>query len=194
MKFFSNATYEASSELADEKGVFPTYEQSIYKNDRKLRNCSLIAIAPTGSRSILVETSPGIEPNFALGYTRKVMGSHEILQLNSVIENLLKEHDIYSEENVRKIINSGLNEIDLPDELKKVFVTAHNISPDWHVKIQAIFQKYTDNAISKTINFPRSATIEDIKRAFILAYDLGCRGLTAYREGSLNDQVITLGG
>jgi len=194
MKFISGTATEASTELAEEKGVFPMWEESIFKDKIKLRNASLLAIAPTGTRSILVDSSAGIEPNFALGYTRKVLGSTEILQINKVLEDVLKEHDIYSEEILRSIITTNsLEGVNLPQEVKEVFVTAHKISPEWHIKIQAMFQKYIDNAISKTVNFSKNATIEDIKQAFLMAYRSGCKGITVYREGSLNDQVINIG-
>jgi ribonucleoside-diphosphate reductase alpha chain len=193
IKFISSTTYDTSVELAKEKGVFPFIDESIFKGKDKLRNSSMLAIAPTGSRSILAETSSGIEPNIALGFTRKILGSIEILQVNKVLEEVLKEHNIHTEENIKEIIktNSLKNIQGLPDEVKKIFVTAYEITPEWHIKMQSIFQKHIDNAISKTINFHKSATIEDIKKAFLLAYDLGCRGLTVYRDGSLHDEVIT---
>ncbi len=194
MKFIAATAAEASEQLAIEKGCFPLWNQSIYKDKIKLRNCSLLAIAPTGSRSIFADTSAGIEPNFALGYTRKVLGSTEILQINNVLESVMKEYDVFSEDVLREIIQTNsLEKVNLPDEVKKVFVTAHNITPDWHVKMQSVFQKYVDNAISKTVNFPKSATIEDIKNAFMSAYNLGCKGITVYREGSLSEQVINIG-
>ncbi|HHI03917.1 MAG TPA: adenosylcobalamin-dependent ribonucleoside-diphosphate reductase [Candidatus Woesearchaeota archaeon] len=192
MKYIAGVAFKMSEELAVEKGVFPLWNKSIYKDKIKLRNCALLAISPTGSRSILADTSPAIEPNFALGYTRKVLGVTEILQINKVLEEVLKEHDLYSEEIIRSIIkNRTLASINLPEDIKKIFVTAHDISPEWHIKMQAIFQKYIDNAISKTINFTKDATIEDIKKAFIMAYDLGCKGITVYREGSLAEEVIS---
>ena len=192
MKYIAGVTFKMSEELAEEKGVFPLWNKSIYKNKLKLRNCALLAISPTGSRSILADTSPAIEPNFALGYTRKVLGVTEILQINKVLEDVLKKHDIYSEEIISNIVKTGsLTNVNLPEEIKNIFVTAYDIKPEWHVKIQAIFQKYIDNAISKTINFSKGATIDDIRNAFIMAYELGCKGITVYREGSLSDEVIT---
>ena len=194
MKYIAGVAFKTSEELGEEKGVFPLWNKSIYKDKMKLRNCALLAISPTGSRSILADTSPAIEPNFALGYTRKVLGVTEILQVNKVLEEVLKKHDIYSEEIIQEIVKSGsLLNINLPEEIKKIFVTAHDIEPEWHIKMQAIFQKYIDNAISKTINFSKNATIDDIKKAFIMAYELGCKGITVYREGSLSEQVINFG-
>ncbi|MFH2020010.1 MAG: adenosylcobalamin-dependent ribonucleoside-diphosphate reductase [archaeon] len=194
MKFIASVVTDESQELAKEKGVFPLWESSIYKGKMKLRNASLLAIAPTGSRSILVDSSAGIEPNFGLGYMRKVLGTTEILQLNKVLEEELKEKDLYSDEIIRKIIRSGsLADVDVPQEMKDIFITAYDINPEWHIKIQAVFQKSIDNAISKTINFPKSATINEIKETFMMAYDLGCKGLTVYREGSLPTEVITIG-
>ena len=154
----------------------------------------MLAVAPTGSRSILAETSAGIEPNFALGYTRKVLGSIDILQLNKVLEDALKEHEIHSDDLIRAIVRVGtIENLDVPKEIKEVFVTAHKINPEWHLKMQSVFQRYIDNAISKTINFPKSATIEQIRNSFLRAYELGCKGITVYREGSLNEQVINIG-
>ncbi|MBN2367950.1 adenosylcobalamin-dependent ribonucleoside-diphosphate reductase [Candidatus Woesearchaeota archaeon] len=194
MRYFSSVAKDASEDLAREKGAFPLWNQSIFNGKTMLRNCSLLAIAPTGSRSILAEASPGIEPNFGLGYTRKILGTTEIQQVNKVLENVLKEYDVYSEEVIRKIVRTGaLDGFEIPEEVKRVFVTAHKISPEWHIKMQAVFQKYIDNAISKTINFPKSATIEEIRKAFMMAYDMGCRGITVYRDGSLNEEVITVG-
>ncbi len=194
IKFISNTAIEASKELAEERAVFPFYRQSIFYDKIRLRNCSLISISPTGSRSILADTSPGIEPNFALGYTRKILGNTEIMHLNPVLEDVLKSLDKYNEENVRKIIQqNSIEGLGLPEKYKRIFVTAHEISPEWHIRMQSIFQKHIDNAISKTINFPKNATIEDIKKSFLLAYDLGCKGITVYREGSLSSQVINIG-
>ena len=195
MKFISSTARNESEKLAEEKGVFPMWKQSVFCNKAKLRNCSLIAIAPTGARSILADTSPGIEPNFALGYTRKVLGNTEITHVNKVLEEVSKEHGIdFSEDIIRKIIQSNsLENLALPEDMKKIFVTAYDIKPEWHIKMQSVFQKHVDNAISKTINFQKSSTTEDIKKSFLLAYELGCRGITVYREGSLSEQVINIG-
>ncbi|MEK6916880.1 MAG: adenosylcobalamin-dependent ribonucleoside-diphosphate reductase [Nanoarchaeota archaeon] len=196
MRFIYTAARQASQELAEEKGEFPMWKESIHYNKSKMRNCSLIAIAPTGARSILADTSPGIEPNFALGYTRKVLGSTEILHINKVLEEVSKETGKeLSEEMVKKIIETNsIDHLELQEEIKRIFVTAHNIKPEWHVKMQATFQKHIDNAISKTINFPKNSTTDDIKKAFLLAYENGCKGITVYREGSLSDQIINIGG
>jgi ribonucleoside-diphosphate reductase alpha chain len=192
MKYIASVAVETSKELAEEKGVFPLWNKSIYKGKAKLRNCSILAISPAGARSILVDSSPGIEPNFALGYTRKVLGNTEILHVNKVLEGVLKEHNLDTDTIIRQIINSGsIKDIDLPKDVKDVFVTAYDITPEWHIKMQSVFQKHIDNAISKTINFKKNATIEDIKNSFVMAYDLGCKGITVYREGSLSDEVIS---
>jgi ribonucleoside-diphosphate reductase alpha chain len=194
MRYIESAAVDMSNELANEKGVFPFWNQSIYKGKTKLRNCSLLAISPTGSRSILADTSSGIEPNFALGYTRKIMGSTEILQVNRVLEDVLKESNLYTEEILKEIISKGsIKNLNLPEEIKNVYVTSFEISPEWQIKMQATFQKHIDNAISKTVNFPKSATIEDIKKVFLLAYDLGCKGTTVYREGSIGNEVYSVG-
>jgi ribonucleoside-diphosphate reductase alpha chain len=180
--------------LADEKGEFPLWKKSTYKDKFKIRNCSLLAISPSGSRSILVDSSPGIEPNFGLGYSRKVLGGTEIYHVNKVLGDVLKEHNLFSEEYIRDIIKtSSLRNIELPKKIKRIFVTAYDIDPKWHVRMQSVFQKYLDNAISKTVNFPKHATIEDIKEVFLMAYDSGCKGLTVYRKTSLENEVITIG-
>jgi len=111
-----------------------------------------------------------------------------------VLGSVLKKHELYKEDIIREIIkSSSLDNVELPEDVKKVFVTAYDISPDWHIKIQSVFQKHVDNAISKTVNFPKTATIEEIKNAFMRAYELGCKGVTVYREGSLDEQVINIG-
>lgn len=204
MKFIKDTGTQMSEELAKERGVFPNWEESIYaegKTKRKLRNATITTIAPTGTLSLLGNCAGGVEPFFAISYKKKSIfrqdGSAEVEQIyvNPAFERVAKEEGFYSEELMKKIADLGsLHEIEeIPEKVKKVFVTAHDITPEWHIKMQAAFQKYTDNAVSKTINFPREATAEDIKNAYLLAYKLGCKGLTVYRDGSKENQVLSTG-
>ena len=155
----------------------------------------MITIAPAGARSVFAETSSGIEPHFALGYVRKLMGQFDFLYVNKILEEKLAALGLRNDELMRRIIQQGMLSSlpDIPDEVKRIFVTAQEISPKWHIAIQAAFQKYVDNAISKTINFPKEATIKDIAEAYLLAYKKGCKGITVYRDGSRADQIITIG-
>ncbi|MEK6808333.1 MAG: adenosylcobalamin-dependent ribonucleoside-diphosphate reductase [Nanoarchaeota archaeon] len=191
-KFLRDTVREESENLANERGVFPNFKNSIFKT--KQRNASLLAIAPTGSRSILAETSPGIEPHFALGYRRTVFGSIEISYLNQYFETSAKEEGFFSEETMKVVGEKGsIQNIDgVPQKIKKVFVTAHDISPEGHIRMQSSFQKYVDNAISKTINFPEDVTITDVEKAYFLAWKLGCKGITVYRDKSKENQIINI--
>lgn len=191
-KFMRDKAKESSEELANEKGAFPNFKKSIFKD--KQRNASLLAIAPTGSRGILAESSPAIEPHFALGYRRTVFGNVEISYLNPFFENTSKEEGFYSEELMKKVSERGsIQELEeVPQKIKKMFLTAHDISPEGHIKMQSAFQKYIDNAISKTINFPEDATITDVEQTYFLAWKQGCKGITVYRDKSRERQVINI--
>ena len=195
MKFIYETARETSKSLAKEKGAFPNWSKSRYHPKTKIRNASLITIAPAGARSVFAETSSGIEPHFALGYVRKLMGQFDFLYVNKILEEKLAALGLRNDELMRRIIQQGMLSSlpDIPDEVKRTFVTAQEISPKWHIAIQAAFQKYVDNAISKTINFPKEATIKDIAEAYLLAYKKGCKGITVYRDGSRADQIITIG-
>jgi len=184
----------ASEELAEEKGPFPLWETSSYRS-KKIRNATITTISPTGSRSLLAGTSFGIEPVYALAYKRKLMGSQETVIVNNFFLQALREKDLYSEELISQIAQTGnINDAKSPTiEMKKVFVTAMEIPAEWHIRMQAAFQEYVDNSISKTINIPNGASIEDIENAFLLAYKSGCKGITVYRDGSRSDQVYTSG-
>jgi len=144
---------------------------------------------------MIANTSSGIEPQFSLVYVKTVMDGEKLLYVNPVFEERMKDMGLYSKELMLKISEAGsLNGIDeIPKEIKKVFVTSHDIVPEWHLKMQGAFQKFTDNAVSKTINFSRSATKDDIRNSFLLAYDLGCKGVTVYRDGSRENQVLSVG-
>lgn len=195
MKFIQQEADVASEKLAETRGVFPAFEGSIYDKagEIKPRNGARTTIAPTGTIAMLADTSSGCEPLFALTYAKNTIEGKRIFQTSPYFVKALKEHGIYSEELLEKIQASGgsiQNMESIPESLKKVFVVAGDITPEWHLKIQAAFQKYVDNAISKTINFPNDATIDDVRNAYITAFDTNCRGITIYRDGSREKQVL----
>ena len=194
MKFISNSAINASIKLARERGVFPTYEDSTWKlMDAKMRNATVTTLAPTGTISLIAGTSSGIEPYFSFAYERHILDGKTLLERNELLAEVLKEYGIYSDELIKKIVNNHgmLKGIEgIPEDISSVFVSAHEISPRDHILMQASFQKYVDNAISKTINFTNDATKEDIYNAFMLAYDSGCKGTTVYRDGSRSTQVL----
>jgi len=199
MKFIDDEAKKASVELAKERGVFPNFKDSIYDTGRpedRVRNATRTTIAPTGSISIIAGCSSGIEPLFAISYVRKGIldGQSELLEINPIFEKLAKQKGFYSDELMKLIAKKGsIQDIkEIPEEIRKVFVTAHDITPEYHVRMQAAFQKYTDNAVSKTINFPHDATTEDVEKAYLLAYKLGCKGITVYRDRSREQQVLNI--
>jgi len=197
MSFIKENALKTSAELGKKKGSFPNFPESVFpkRGFKTMRNATVTTIAPTGTLSMIVETTAGIEPLFALVYTKHVLDGTELLYVNKHFESTLKKMGLYSRELMRKIASTGSirNMHELPAEIKNVFVTAWDIAPEWHIRMQAAFQKYTDNAVSKTLNFPSNATIEDIKKAFLLAYSLGCKGITIYRDESRKGQVLTQG-
>ena len=194
IKFIQKKAREESSNLGIEKGNFLNYKKSIFYKKRPMRNATVTAIAPAGSISMLAETTNGIEPNFAICYTRHILDSNQIIVVNRHFERIAREMEFYSPELIKKISEQGsLENIEsIPEKIKKIFVMSHQISPEWHIKMQAVFQKYIDGAISKTINFPFNATLQDVEKAFFRAHELGCKGITIYRDGSRVDQIITL--
>ncbi|MBI4276743.1 adenosylcobalamin-dependent ribonucleoside-diphosphate reductase [Candidatus Uhrbacteria bacterium] len=196
MSFINTAAHEMSQELAGEKGSFPNWHKSVYaRKGIKMRNTALTSIAPTGTISMLSDVSSGIEPYFALVYQKsQVMGGQSMFYVNSIFEQELKDRGLYSEELMERIAKEGsVQDIPgIPDDVKAVFVTSMDIAPEGHVRIQAAFQKHTDNSISKTCNFPNTATKDDVLRTYLLAWQLGCKSLTVYRSGSRESEVLHL--
>jgi len=195
MCFIQTEARLESKRLAQERGVFPNYRGSVYEGQMELRNATLTTIAPTGTISMICGVSSGVEPLFAVAYTKTVMDGTPLIEVNPLFEQYAKQYEFYSPELMEKISKqgtlAGLTEI--PEWIRKIFITAQEIEPEWHIRIQAAFQKYTDNAVSKTINFAHSASKEDVARAFWLAYELGCKGITVYRDGSRQEQVLSAG-
>lgn len=195
MKFIQQESDAASEELALTRGVFPAFEGSYYDKpgEIKPRNGARTTIAPTGTISMLAETSSGCEPLFALTYSKNTIEGKRMFQSSPYFEAALKKRGLFTEDILEKIQANGgsiQNMDSIPDDIKKVFVVSGDIKPEWHLKIQAAFQKYVDNAISKTINFSNSATIEDVRNAYLTAHNTGCRGITIYRDGSRDKQVL----
>ncbi len=194
MSLIQEESKKASIELARERGPFPNFNKSIYyeQGSEPIRNATTTTIAPTGTISIIANSSSGIEPIFALAYIRNVMDDNVLIESNPLFEETAKKNNFFSEEIMQRVAEhgsaAGIEAI--PEKFRKIFVTAHDISPEWHIKIQAAFQKYVDNAVSKTVNFPNSASEEDIEEVYTLAYKLGCKGVTVYRDGSRDTQVL----
>ncbi len=194
MKFISEEASKASIELAKIRGTFPSWKNSIYKKKIKLRNATRTTIAPTGTISIIADVSSGIEPLFALSYARKTAEGKTLTYFDKNLKKTLIENKLYNDEIIEKINKEGsLKNIDeIPNKLKKIFVVGSDIDAEWHVRMQAAFQKYVDNGISKTVTLPKDATVEDAEKIFMLAYELGCKGISIYRYGSREGQVIYL--
>ncbi|MBI5133124.1 MAG: hypothetical protein HZA83_00265, partial [Thaumarchaeota archaeon] len=197
MRFINEESKKVSEQLGLERGSFPNFKGSVWEGKYKaMRNATTTTIAPTGTIGVIANCSSGIEPIFAISYIRSVGESlgHELVEVNPMFERIALEEGIYTEELMMKIAKrgsiQGIEEI--PERLRKNFVTALDIAPEWHVRIQGAFQKYTDNAVSKTINFPNHATPHDVERAFMLAWKLKCKGLTIYRYGSRERQVLNI--
>jgi len=194
MHFINEEACKASAELAKERGVFPAFNGSIHDvPGLKIRNASCTTIAPTGTLSIIAGCSSGIEPLFALSYVRNILDGDQLVEVNPYFEEVTKSEGFYSEELMRQLAaGAKLHDMDeFPDRIKRLFVTAHEISPEWHVKMQAAFQKSTDNAVSKTVNFPQEASGEDIAKVYMMAYEEGLKGITIYRDRSREAQVLT---
>jgi len=193
MGFIHEKSHQTSSELARKRGTFPNWEKSIYHQKQiRLRNSTVTTIAPAGTISIIAGCSSGIEPLFAISYIRTVMDDTRMVEINPFFEKEAKEKGFYSEVLMEKIAKRGsVGEFEeIPDETRRIYVTSHDTAGQWHVRHQAAFQKYTDNAVSKTINLPNEAKVEDVENAYRLAYQLGCKGVTIYRDGSRESQVL----
>lgn len=195
MRFIDAEAKDMSVELAAERGVFPNFAGSIYDRPggQQLRNATVTTIAPTGTISIIAGVSSGVEPLFAVSYTRTVLDNDTLVEIHPLFEAAAQRGNFSSREMMDKVGQTGNIQAieEIPSSVRELFVTAHDISPEWHIRMQAAFQKYTDNAVSKTVNFPRTATPEDIRKVFRLAYELGCKGVTVYRDGSREEQVLS---
>ncbi|MCX8095810.1 MAG: TSCPD domain-containing protein, partial [Caldisericia bacterium] len=195
MSFINKKAWEKSEELALERGVYPAWSGSIHeKENRKVRNATVTTIAPTGSISIIAGCSSGIEPIFALAFKRQV-AIGQWFEIHPLFENELKERGLYSDELMERVVEEGtIQHIDeIPEDMKRIYVTAHDIEPEWHIKIQKAFQDFVDNAVSKTVNLRNEATIDDVRKVYLMAYELGLKGVTVYRDRSKEVQVLIKG-
>jgi ribonucleoside-diphosphate reductase alpha chain len=197
MSFISHESRKASANLAKKRGNFPFYKGSIFDNDSTpyMRNATTTTIAPTGTISIIADTSSGIEPIFAVAHQRHVLDGKTLYETHPLFVKLAKEAGFYNKALAGEIAKTGsIQSIDtIPDHIKRCFRTSHDIAPEWHIRIQSTFQKYTDNAVSKTVNFPADATPEQVEKVYRLAYKTGCKGVTIYRYGSRGKQVLNIG-
>jgi len=196
MGFIQKESHEASKCLAEKRGVFENFDKSIFKDKKSCtyRNATTTTIAPTGTLSIISNCSSGVEPLFALSFVRNVMDNDKLLEVNPYFENVARKRGFYSSELMDTIALEGsIQHIDeIPEDIRKVFVTAHDISPEWHIRMQAAFQKHTDNAVSKTVNLSSDATVDDVLKIYNLAHELDCKGVTIYRDGSKENQVLSI--
>ncbi len=196
MSAIQNESKIKSAELAEKRGAFPSFEKSEYAvtDGKPLRNATTTTIAPTGTISIIADSSSGIEPIFALAYVRNVMDNNRLIESNPAFEDAVNNlGEGYDKQYIMDAVaehGSARDVEELPEDIKRIFATAHDISPEWHIRTQGIFQKYVDNAVSKTVNFSGSATKEDIRKVYDLAYELNCKGVTVYRDGSRDNQVL----
>jgi ribonucleoside-diphosphate reductase alpha chain len=196
MQFITDTAREVSRELAAERGAFPNFKGSVFdqKGAKPVRNATSTTIAPTGTISIISNSSSGVEPLFAVSYVRQVLDNDILVEVHPLFEKIARERGFYSPELMKLIAERGtVQDIDaVPEDVRRVFVTAHDISPEDHIRMQAAFQKYTDNAVSKTVNFCNTATKEDVATVYRLAYQQGCKGVTIYRDGSRDMQVLSV--
>ena len=197
MQFIRDIGHSESERMAEKRGVFPNWEGSVYKKQgKRLRNAYITTVAPTGTLSMIADTSGGCEPEFSLIWYKNVMGGEHLPYVQETFIDIAKAEGFWSDDLINKIIANhgsvrGLNEV--PAKWQDIFATAHDVASEWHVRMQAAFQEYTDSAVSKTINMPLGATVDDVKDAYILAYKLGCKGITVYRDGSRSEQVMNVG-
>ncbi|MBA4336234.1 ribonucleoside-diphosphate reductase, adenosylcobalamin-dependent [bacterium] len=196
MQFIDSEARKKSMLLAEARGTFPAYEGSVHdKKGIKMRNTCVTTVAPTGTIGMLAEASGGLEPNFAISFIKNVMDGTELVYTNKYFEEAAQKYGFFSRELMREIakVGSVQNFEEIPQEIRDVFVTAQDIAPEWHIRMQAAFQKHVDSSVSKTINFPTEAQINDIEDAYKLAYKLGCKGVTIYRDKSRESQVLNIG-
>src|SRR5205809_1545549 len=197
MQFIQETGYNESAKLAEERGVYPAWEGSRHQEKGlRLRNSYVTTVAPTGTLSMTADTSGGCEPEFSLVWYKRVMDGEELPYFLDYFEEVAKREGFWRDDLVKMILDNhgsprGLKEV--PEKWQRVFATAHDVAAEWHVRMQAAFQDWCDAAVSKTINLPREATVEDVKRTYLLAFDLHCKGITVYRDGSREDQVLNIG-
>lgn len=196
MGFINEVAKKESIEMAKTRGTFPSFKQSVFfeQGSEEIRNSTLTTIAPTGTISIISNTSSGIEPLFALSYYRNVMDNDKLVEVNSLFEEIAKKEGFYSRKLMEAVAEKGsIKDIkEIPEKYRRIFVTSHDISPIWHIRMQAAFQRHTDNAVSKTVNFPHDATRGEVRGVYMLAYKLGCKGVTIYRDKSREEQVLNI--
>lgn len=196
MSFIQDRARDASTLLAGERGVFPNYAESTYAGQGpRVRNATRTTIAPTGTLSLIADCSPGIEPLYAVTYAKHIFDHEDLVKVNPMFEEIARDRGFYSESLMRRVRQAGRVQDmeEVPADVRRVFVTAHDISPEYHVRMQAAFQHHVENAVSKTVNFPESATVDDIKETLLLAHQLGVKGVTVYRNRSRREQAMTVG-
>ena len=196
MGFIEQEAHKKSREIAEVRGSFPNFERSIWKDRcNTFRNATVTTVAPTGTISIIAGCSSGIEPLFAVSFMRNVLGGARLFETNVLFEEVAKARGFYSAKLLEEVARTGsVQEIEgVPDDVKRLFVTALDIDSVWHVKMQAAFQRFTDNAVSKTVNLPFEAEIEDVREIYDLAWQLKCKGVTVFRYGSKPEQVLYIG-
>ena len=195
MSFLDEESHSESEIMAEERGVFPGWYGSTFDREGiKRRNSTTTTIAPTGTISIIANCSSSIEPLFALAFVRHVLNGQELMEINPIFEQTLKDRNLYSDDLMHEVARTGnLHDVDLPEDIRRLFVTAHEIDPEWHVLMQATFQRYCDSGVSKTINLPSDATPNDIAKAYLMAHELHCKGITVYRDRSKVEQVLYSG-
>lgn len=197
MKFVHETALQKSVEIAKKRGAFPNFKGSIWEKRgyKTIRNATVTTIAPTGTISIIADCSSGIEPIFAVAFVRNVMEGTQLLEVQPTFESVARERGFYSKDLMLQVAKTGSIQdlAKVPDDVRQAFVTSLDIKPEWHVRMQAVFQRHVDNAVSKTVNLPHDATVEDVKQVYLLAYKLKCKGITVYRYGSKSEQVLYVG-